>query len=191
MPETKIRSNLLEELESLTAPERYQAARLLEAAAEFPDLQWTQNAKARTRQGHSVPYDLGYEYEGVPFQFCAVGHIERAARAEPQASAWARRMMTAVTRETRQNVPHWNDEPERTPEEIRQAFRQAARRLYKEAAIIALAPEGIAAIPIEPDDPIAEAFMKIGVRPEKEERMRQAAAAAKAAPAAPAAPANS
>ena len=184
MPENKPRSRLMEELDGLTAPERYQAARLLEAAAEFPDPQWTQGAKARTPQGHVIPFPPDDpelpEAGSLPAQLCAIGHIERATLLDPDGHRWTRRMMTAVTREIRETLPQWNDHPDRTAEEVRQTFRQAAKRLYQEAVTQALAPEGQAALPVETNDPVAEAFAKFYAAQEKKYPAPQPSGAAAA-----------
>ena len=126
-------------LAELTPPERYRAARLLEQAAEFADHEWTQGAKARTAQGHAIPYLPDMDYGAhPPARLCAMGHIERVTGEKVLSGPLSRRLAAAVTREVKNCIPDWNDLPATTPEQVRQAFHQAAARLYKEAAEQAL-----------------------------------------------------
>ena len=127
-----------EQLESSSAQERYRAARLLEQAADFPDDQWTQGAKARSPNGNGMTFHPGKIPESSPLypsRFCALGHIERVTGCLSHKPDLPTALLReAVTREIQEPIPDWNDAPGRTAAEVRRLFQQAANRLYREAA---------------------------------------------------------
>ena len=140
-----------EQLERSSPPQRYQAARLLEQAADFPDGQWTQGAKARGPNGDPMTYHPGRTPESsvyFPARFCALGHIERVTGCLSHRPDLPTALLReAVTREIHEPIPDWNDKPGRTAQEVRQLFQKAANRLYKEAAAQALQGQAADSVP--------------------------------------------
>ena len=106
-----------------------QHAEILEQAAQFQDDEWLQGGYAQNAAGEKVDYA-----DPTAVRRCAAGHMLRAGAAAHQLSSG--RLYAAVNRELLPGGPDltaWNDQPGRQPEQVRQLFRKAARRLRQEA----------------------------------------------------------
>ena len=101
-----------------------QIAAQLRQAANFDDPEWTRGRNAQTKAAQAV--DPGSP-EAV--QFCAQGLLLRIARRTPEPGFAA---LTAAVREVLP-APYtalyaWNDQQERTPQQVRELFLKAAQR---------------------------------------------------------------
>lgn len=126
----------------------YRLGRLLEAAGDFTDSQWTQDVLARNAAGepaHPAPQLLDEDAKAdfitpdqFPVAYCALGHIQRAAAAA-QISGHVELMKHSLHETLPQDssIPDWNDSPYRTPQEVRDAFQQAANNQYRTALLLA------------------------------------------------------
>ena len=101
-----------------------QIAAQLRQAANFDDQEWTRGINAQTKTAQAV--DPGSP-EAV--QFCAQGLLLRLARRDPEPG------FAALTAAVREVLPAsytalyaWNDQPERTPQQVRELFLKAAQR---------------------------------------------------------------
>ena len=102
-----------------------QAAQVLEQAARFTDDQWLQNLFAVDSHGQEV-----HAINPAAIRRCAVGHLTKAIADTGYYDREAR-IFHALRDSMAAPEPlsHWNDQPGRTPEEVRQLFRAAARSL--------------------------------------------------------------
>ena len=105
-----------------------QAARVLEQAARFTNDQWLQNLFAVDSHGREV-----HAINPAATRRCAVGHLTKAI-ADTGYHDREARIFHALRESMTDPEPlsHWNDQPGRTPTEVRQLFLQAARRLRQQ-----------------------------------------------------------
>lgn len=126
----------------------YRLGRLLEAAGDFADDQWTQDVLARDAAGeptHPAPWLLDDEAKAAfilpekdPVAYCALGHIQRAiAAAQINGHVELMKLCLHETLPQDKTIPDWNDSPLRTPQEVRDAFQQAANNQYRTALLLA------------------------------------------------------
>lgn len=92
---------------------------LLEKAAAFADQEWCQHALNK-------PPDAAQ-----PERHCAAGLVTRHCQTQEQLLPIIFAIHEQLPLDT--TIPEWNDAPERTAEDIRTVFRQAAARLRAEA----------------------------------------------------------
>lgn len=94
---------------------------LMEARRLIDEKGWTQNTFARDKSGEPVVPDA---YCAVCF--CSTGAIARAAQDDDLLVRMeARRRLRAVIDSS---IPDWNDNPERTKDQVLAAFDQAIER---------------------------------------------------------------
>ena len=154
-------ANPIKNLPGLPAPTLYRAARLLEQAADFPNRQWTQGAKARDCNGRPTGLE---EYRSAlrpPAKYCAVGHLERVCEQSPEDRRYQPLLLNRLAQQIHDSIAHWNDEPERTAQDVRELFREVAQALYQEAVAAGLkaaaaAPEPERELEITPEPGPAE-----------------------------------
>lgn len=106
--------------------ELYDLARRIEQAGAFPDQEWTQGATARDRNGFTV-----FCASKRAVTFCAIGQLHRHAIDAYQSDEMANAVEEILPLNTRLAV--WNDEPARSPEQVRRLFQEAAAKLYRKA----------------------------------------------------------
>lgn len=120
---------------------------LLEPAGDFADSQWTQGAKARDSDHWPTGLDEYRSSNHPAVHYCAAGHVERSYQETIRDSVYQPRLLTLLAREVRDSIPRWNDEPGRTPQEVRDLFRRVSSRLYRESTAEI---SGLAALPSPP-----------------------------------------
>ena len=115
-------------LETYPTPELL--ARLLEQAAAFPHNTWIQGSEAQDAAGQAV-----YPFQESAIKFCAIGRLNRVCHQQrapdPVRTALARALLTALPPGAG-DLQLWNDQPERTPQEVRELFQQAAARIREQ-----------------------------------------------------------
>lgn len=102
-------------------------ARLLDQAAQFADSQWTQGCYARNAQGAAVHWD-----DPGAVQFCASGRLFKTTQ-NLKSSPDLYHAVAESLPGYRGNLGGWNDVPGRTPEQVRQLFRQTAAALWEKS----------------------------------------------------------
>lgn len=126
----------------------YRLGRLLEAAGDFTDDQWTQGVLARNAAGepaNPAPQLLDPAAKAAfvtpdqyPVAYCALGHIQRAtAAARIGGHVELMKLCLHETLPQDATIPDWNDSPFRTPQEVRDAFQKAANNQYRTALRLA------------------------------------------------------
>ena len=120
----------------------YRLGRRLEAAGDFTDNQWTQGVLARNAAGepaHPAPQLLDEDAKAdfitpdqFPVAYCALGHIQRAAAEIGGHVELMKHCLHEILPQDG-SIPDWNDSPFRTPQEVRDAFQQAANNQYQTA----------------------------------------------------------
>ena len=131
-------SSAIQNLPGLPAPTLYRAARLLEQAADFSNRQWTQGAKARDQRGRPTGLEEYRSASRPPAQYCAVGHLERVCEQNPEDRRYQPLLLNRLAQQIHDSIARWNDEPGRTPQDVRQLFREVAQALYQEAVAAGL-----------------------------------------------------
>ena len=95
----------------------------LRSAARFADREWSRGINAQTQAALAV--DPGHP---AAVQFCAQGFLLREARRNPEPGfAALAAAVKAVLPAPYTALYAWNDQPERTPQQVRQLFLKAAR----------------------------------------------------------------
>ena len=106
------------------ARNREMGAQLLEQAAAFPDAAWTQQVLARNAAGQEVHYN-----NPSAVSYCALGRLHHTLHQAGQ-ERLALLLRQAMDDELQPaNLIRWNDDPARTPGEVRSLFQAAADRL--------------------------------------------------------------
>ena len=113
-----------------TYPEPELLARLLEQAAAFPHDTWIQGSEARDANGREC-----YPFQEEAVSFCAIGRLNRICHQQRAGdsirTALARALLTALPPGAG-DLQLWNNQQERTPQEVRELFQQAAARVREQ-----------------------------------------------------------
>ena len=113
-----------------TYPEPELLARLLEQAAAFPHDTWIQGSEARDAAGREC-----YPFQEEAVSFCAIGRLNKVCHQQrapdPVRTALARALLTVLPPGAG-DLQLWNDQPGRTPQEVRELFQKAATRIREQ-----------------------------------------------------------